>query len=167
MRALRNYGRGWDECTCVHVCVWSMGGGWAGCSLIPEENVEEINLNYKDEASLESGSGRGTEGKESGAGGIYYCCAFLYFGRCCIFFFNSSCGNEVACLPSFLASSSDHSDTPPSLAHVQASYQLVSSVAAACVDRTPQSLLSSLSSLLTDNRCLGFSGNMRLFAGLY
>ncbi len=37
-----------------------------GCSLIPEENVEEINLNYKDEASLESGSGRATEGREGG-----------------------------------------------------------------------------------------------------
>lgn len=31
---------------------------------------------------------------------------------------------------------------------------------------TTQSLLYSLCSLLTDNRCLGFSGNMRLFAGL-
>lgn len=31
---------------------------------------------------------------------------------------------------------------------------------------TSQSLLSSLCSLLTDNRCLGFSGNMHLFAGL-
>lgn len=79
--------------------------------------------------------------------------------------FCPSCGNEVACLPSSLAS---HSDTPPSLAQAQASYQLVSIVAAAYVDRTggtPQSLLSSLCCLLTDNRCLGFSGNMRLFAG--
>lgn len=33
------------------------------CSLILEENVEEINLNYKDEASLESGSGKGYTGK--------------------------------------------------------------------------------------------------------
>lgn len=49
---------------CMYVC--AEGGGWVGCSLIPEENVEEINLNYKDEASLESGSGRATEGREGG-----------------------------------------------------------------------------------------------------
>lgn len=47
---------------CMYVCV----DGGVGCSLIPEENVEEINLNYKDEASLESGSGRATEGREGG-----------------------------------------------------------------------------------------------------
>lgn len=46
-------------------------GGRGGCCLIPEENVEEINLNYKDEASLESGTGRATEerrvrGREKG-----------------------------------------------------------------------------------------------------
>lgn len=40
--------------------------GVGGCCLIPEENVEEINLNYKDEASLESGSGRATEGRKGG-----------------------------------------------------------------------------------------------------
>jgi len=56
---------------CACVCVgWGGGGGggWGlvGCSLIPEENVEEINLNYKDEASLESGSGRATEGRGGG-----------------------------------------------------------------------------------------------------
>lgn len=70
----------------VRAYVCGAWGGWASCSLIPEENVEEINLNYKDEASLESGSGRATEGKESGVGGIYYCCAFLYYGCCCSFF---------------------------------------------------------------------------------
>lgn len=52
----------------VRACMCGAWGGWAGCSLIPEENVEEINLNYKDEASLESGSGRATEGKERGVG---------------------------------------------------------------------------------------------------
>lgn len=41
------------------------GVGVEGCSLILEENVEEINLNYKDEASLESGSGKGYTGKGS------------------------------------------------------------------------------------------------------
>lgn len=131
--------------------------------------MEEINLNYKDEASLESGSGRATEGREGGETAITPV-LFLYFGRrflLSFFFFSpflfspSSCGNEVACPPSSLAC---HPDTPPSLAHAQASYQLVSSVAAAGSDRTvgtTQSLLSSLHSLLTDNRCLGFSGNMR------
>lgn len=55
----------------MYVCVWGGRGGAAGWvrSLIPEENVEEINLNYKDEASLESGSGRATEGREGGRGG--------------------------------------------------------------------------------------------------
>ena len=84
---------------------------------------------------------------------------FLYFGRrflLSFFFFPpflfpppSSCGNEVACPPSSLAC---HPDTPPSLAHAQASYQLVSSVAAAGADRTAgttQSLLSSLHSLFS------------------
>lgn len=36
--------------------------GSLGYSLIPEENVEEINLNYKDEASLESGFWKGYRG---------------------------------------------------------------------------------------------------------
>lgn len=59
-------------CVCVdtNVCVctgWGVRGcGWGVCSLIPEENVEEINLNYKDEASLESESGRATEGRGGG-----------------------------------------------------------------------------------------------------
>lgn len=39
-----------------------------GLQLIPEENVEEINLNYKDGASLESGSGRAAEGREGKEG---------------------------------------------------------------------------------------------------
>ena len=90
---------------------------------------------------------------------VFFSLSFFFFF---LFFFPpSSCGNEVACPPSSLAC---HPDTPPSLAHAQASYQLVSSVAAAGADRTvgtTQSLLSSLRSLLTDNRCLGFSGNMR------
>lgn len=92
------------------MCVWRKGGG-----LIPEENVEEINLNYKDEASLESGSGGAAEG--SGGRGeaaitlVLFCIfGFLFFS----FFPPSSCGNEVACLPSSLAC---HPDTPPSLAH--------------------------------------------------
>lgn len=38
---------------------------WGVCSLILEENVEEINLNCKDKASLESGSGNGYTGKGS------------------------------------------------------------------------------------------------------
>lgn len=49
------------------VCVLWRRRGRGG--LIPEENVEEINLNYKDEASLESGSGRATEVK-GGVGGV-------------------------------------------------------------------------------------------------
>lgn len=42
--------------------------------------MEEINLNYKDEASLESGSGRATEGREGGETAITPV-LFLYFGR--------------------------------------------------------------------------------------
>lgn len=48
---------------CLYVCLsvredgGDGRGGGGGGSLIPEENVEEINLNYKDEASLESGTG--------------------------------------------------------------------------------------------------------------
>lgn len=117
---------------CVCVCR-SGGGGWLGWSLIPEENVEEINLNYKDEASLESGSGRSTEGREGGETVItplLLCTLVTIF---CLFFFHLSCGNEVACHPSSLAC---HPDTPPSFTHAQASYQLVSSVAAAGVDGT-------------------------------
>lgn len=144
------------------VCVWE-GGDW---SLIPEENVEEINLNYKDEACLESGSGRSTEGREGGETVITPLLLRTLVTIFSLFFFHLSCGNEVACHPSSLAC---HPDTPPSFTHAQASYQLVSSVAAVGVDgtaETTQSLLSSLCSLLTDNRCLGFSGNTRLFAGL-
>lgn len=133
--------------------------------------MEEINLNYKDEASLESGSGTSTEGREGGENS-HYSSPSLCIGRHFLFlffffsFFPLSCGNEVACHPSSLAC---HPDTPPSLTHAQASYQLVSSGAVAGVDRTAgttQSPLSSSCSLLTDNRCLGFSGNARLFAGL-
>lgn len=36
--------------------------------LIPGENVEEINLNYKDEASLESVSGEAAEVRVGGGG---------------------------------------------------------------------------------------------------
>lgn len=89
---------------------------------------------------------------------VFWLLFFLFFSS----LFSPSCGNEVACPPSSLAC---HPDTPPSLAHAQASYQLVSSIAVAGVDGTAgttQSLLSSLCSLLTDNRCRGFSGNMRL-----
>lgn len=153
---------------CVHACCVYAGGrsagGWGGCCLIPEENVEEINLNYKDEASLESGTGRATEerrvrGREKGD----QLFLFFFFGWCFLVIFflfsPSSCGNEVVCLPSSLAC---HADAPPSLAHEWASFQLVSIVATAGVDKiveTPQSLFSSWCSLLTDNRCFGFSGN--------
>lgn len=127
--------------------------------------MEEINLNYKDEASLESGTGRATEerrvrGREEGDQLFLFLFFWLMFS--CYFFFlfsPSSCGNEVVCLPSSLAC---HADAPPSLAHEWASFQLVSIVATASVDKiveTPQSLFSSWCSLLTDNRCFGFSGN--------
>lgn len=69
-------------CVCVSVC---MCGGGVGCSLIPGGNVEEINLNYKDEASLESGSGRSTEGREGGENS-HYCSPSLYIGRHFLFF---------------------------------------------------------------------------------
>lgn len=55
------------------------------CSLILEENVEEINLNYKGKASLESGSGNGCMGKGStgnrhyGSWGFFFCLSMLYF----------------------------------------------------------------------------------------
>lgn len=126
--------------------------------------MEEINLNYKDEASLESGTGRATEerrvrGREEGDQLFLF---FFWLVFSCYFFFPfppSSCGNEVVCLPSSLAC---HADAPPSLAHEWASFQLVGIVATAGVDKiveTPQSLFSSWCSLLTDNRCFGFSGN--------
>lgn len=140
-----------------------------GCSLIPGGNVEEINLNYKDEASLglERLQREGKEGKTAITPLLLCALVAIFFFFFFFFsFFPLSCGNEVACHPSSLAC---HPDTPPSLTHAQASYQLVSSGAVAGVDRTAgtaQSPLSSSCSLLTDNRCLGFSGNARLFAGL-
>lgn len=60
--------------------------GSLGYSLIPEENVEEINLNYKDEASLESGSGRATEGQEGGETDISRSFS-LYWSPFFVFFF--------------------------------------------------------------------------------
>lgn len=54
------------------------GGGSRGvCTLILEENVEEINLNYKDKASLESGSGNGYTGKGSTGNRHYGSCFFV------------------------------------------------------------------------------------------
>lgn len=77
MRTLSGYGWG---VSWVCVCVYGGRGG----GLIPEENVEEINLNYKDEASLESGSGGAAEG--SGGRGeaaitlVLFCIfGFLFF----------------------------------------------------------------------------------------
>lgn len=58
-------------------------GGWGEvevggvCTLILEENVEEINLNYKDKASLESGSGNGYTGKGSTGNRHYGSCFFV------------------------------------------------------------------------------------------
>lgn len=115
--------------------VWGGASWWGvGCSLIPEENVEEINLNYKDEASLESGSGRATEGSEGGCGGLRgweekewgtgeasIITPVLFFFFCFLSFFSSSGGNEVACLPSSLAC---HPDNQSSHAHAQASYPI-------------------------------------------
>lgn len=49
------------------------------CSLILEENVEEINLNYKDKASLESGSGNGFTGKGSTGSRHYGFCFYVFF----------------------------------------------------------------------------------------
>lgn len=54
------------------------------CSLILEENVEEINLNYKDKASLESGSGNGFTGKGSPGSRHYGFCFYVLF----LFFFS-------------------------------------------------------------------------------
>lgn len=52
--------------------------------------MEEINLNYKDEASLESGTGRATEerrvrGREEGDQLFLFCFFWLMFS--CYFFF--------------------------------------------------------------------------------
>lgn len=115
---------------------------------------------------LEELQREGKEGEREGRGETALTLVlFLYFGWCFLVFFSffsSSCGNEVVCLPSSLAC---HADAPPSLAHAWASFQLVSIVATAGVDKiveTPRSLFSSWCSLLTDSRCLGFSGNVFL-----
>lgn len=62
--------------------------------------MEEINLNYKDEASLESGSGKATEGKQRGWGGGGHLLLLFFSVFRLLFSFCPSCGNEVACLAS-------------------------------------------------------------------
>lgn len=60
------------------------------CSLILKENVEEINLNYKDEASLESGSGKGYTGK--GSTGNRHYGSWGFFQHVFVFLLFSSSG---------------------------------------------------------------------------
>lgn len=74
-----------------YVCTEQREGTGGGleegvCSLILKENVEEINLNYKDEASLESGSGKDYTGKGS-TGNRHYGSWVFFFPACFCFSF--------------------------------------------------------------------------------
>lgn len=55
--------------------------------------MEEINLNYKDEASLESGSGKGYMGK--GSTGNRHYGSWVFFQHVFVFLLFSSSGDEV------------------------------------------------------------------------
>lgn len=141
---------------------------WRGGRLIPEENVEEINLNYKDEASLESGSGRATEVKEGG-GNSHYFSALLYIGRCRyplpITLPPPSLYPVGMRWPVILPLLACHPDTPLRL-DSRTGLSPISQQRSPCwpgpgngYHSVPPLLPALL--VLTDSRCLGFSGNVR------
>lgn len=142
------------------------GGGRGG--LIPEENVEEINLNYKDEASLESGSGRATEVKEGG-GNSHYFSPLLYIGRrhypLLLTLLPPSLYPVGMRWPVILPLLACHPDTPPRL-DSRTGLSPISQRRNPCCpgpgngSHSVPPLLPALL-VLTDSRCLGFSGNMR------
>lgn len=103
--------------------------------------MEEINLNYKDKASLESGSGKGYTGKGS-TGNRHYGSRF-FFQHVFVFVLFSSSGDEGATLHSLF-------DLPLkcSLSHSFLSVRVAPV-------RTVGTLFS-LDSCLTDSRCLRF-----------
>lgn len=117
------------------------------CSLILEENVEEINLNYKDKASLESGSGNGYTGKGSTGSRRYGSCCFGLSG---FFFFFYSLPLRMRRPLSI-----------PSATHLSVTHPLEGLLVRVAPVGTVGSLLCSLYSRVTDSRCLGFQGNIR------
>lgn len=73
--------------------------------------MEEINLNYKDEASLESGSGKDYTGKGS-TGNRHYGSWVFFFQHVFVFLLFSSSGDEVGgalFLPSLTCHPNAHS----------------------------------------------------------
>lgn len=112
------------------------------CSLILKENVEEINLNYKDKASLESGSGNGYTGKGHTGNKHYGSCFFLC--------------RHVSIFLSFLSSEDAGAtlySSLRSLIHWKASWPRLGPRSPPCTRAT-------------DGRCLGLSGNIRCLSPL-
>lgn len=125
------------SCACLYVCRAlgrRAGGGVERYSLIPEENVEEINLNYKDEASLESRSGKDTEGKGGGWVGSGWRSLLLFCSASMLFLYFFSFLWEWGGLFSFLSDLT----RLPSTSYVSIFYQLLSTVVTMSTKRTPQ-----------------------------